>query len=271
MDYQEYQPHADLASIIKCYWTLKVVPTAHPQRQRILPDGHLEMVFILGDDIKRYTSEDCFIIQPRAMILGQITEPFFVEPTGQVSSFAVRFYPYGLASLIQTPIKKLANKETPLEEMWDSQLVSPLQKKVTDASTNRARIAAVEDFLMRLMGNRSTIDDIIATTIDTMISSKGSSSIKDVVDGNPAKRRQLERKFASQVGLSPKQLSKMIRLQSALKMMLEPKPESLVKVAYDSDYYDQAHFLKDFKEFTGKTPSEFFGDQEMELSSALYK
>jgi methylphosphotriester-DNA--protein-cysteine methyltransferase len=77
--------------------------------------------------------------------------------------------------------------------------------------------------------------------------------------------------FTKKIGISPKQLGKVIRLQTALKMMLKQGHESLTAIAYDSDYYDQAHFIKDFKEFTGTTPRDFFEDEEMALSSLFYK
>ncbi len=72
---------------------------------------------------------DEFIIQPRAMVLGQITEPFFVEPTGYVNSFAIRFYPYGFANFIATPINKLANKETPIELLFGEKTSKELSKR----------------------------------------------------------------------------------------------------------------------------------------------
>ena len=86
-----------------------------------------------------------------------------------------------------------------------------------------------------------------------------------------SKRRQLERKFAKQIGISPKQLGKVIRLQTALKMLLNKKAESLTDIAYESEYYDQAHFIKDFKEFTGTSPKEFLGNENMTLSTLFYK
>ena len=63
MNYQTFQPHSDLESLISCYWSLEVPSETNAQKQRIIPDGTIEMAFILGDDIKRYTSENEFIIQ----------------------------------------------------------------------------------------------------------------------------------------------------------------------------------------------------------------
>jgi hypothetical protein len=271
MDYQTYQPHSDLESLVKCYWTLEVPAEMAGKRQRIIPDGCLDMAFILGDDIKRYTSKGEFIIQPRAMVLGQITEPFFVEPTGSVNSFAVRFYPYGFSNFVLTPIKDLTNKETPLTLLFGEETAKELGQKVTEAEDTKARIKIVENFLFKRLNDQVFIDDIVKETIDTMFLTRGNTSVKAALKNDLSKRRQLERRFTQQIGISPKQLGKVIRLQTALKMMLEPKPESLTKIAYDSDYYDQAHFTKDFKEFTGTTPKAFFEDEEMVLSSLLYK
>ena len=68
-----------------------------------------------------------------------------------------------------------------------------------------------------------------------------------------------------------KQLGKVVRLQTALKMLLQEQSESLTKIAYESEYYDQAHFIKDFKEFTGINPKQFLADDKMILSSLFYK
>ena len=76
----------------------------------------------------------------------------------------------------------------------------------------------------------------------------------------PSNRRQLERKFYLEIGLSPKQLSKMIRLQAAMKMLLNQEITSLTSLAHENDYYDQSHFIKNFRELVGVTPKEFYGN-----------
>lgn len=269
MNYQTFQPASDLASVIKCYWTLEVPAGADAEKQRILPDGCLEMIFILGDDVKRFTSETEFIIQPRAMVLGQITEPYFIQPTGYVNSFAIRFYPYGFANFVTVPLNSLANKETPLQLLFAEGL--SLAEKITSAPDTLQRISIIEEFLLDKLNEKSTIDSIVKSTIDTMLSTRGNSHISSMLKDDLSKRRQLERKFTTQIGISPKQLSKIIRLQSTLKMLLNRQSESLTDIAYESEYYDQAHFIKDFKEFTGITPKEFLEDDQMLLSSIFYK
>lgn len=271
MNYQTFQPHSDLESLISCYWTLEVPAEPNAQRQRIIPDGCIEMAFILGDDIKRYISEDEFILQPRSMVLGQTIEPFYIEPTGYVNTFAVRFYPYGFANFVTMPIKKLANKETPIELLFGEKPTKELELKITEATDTKERIEIIEKFLIDKLNDKTTIDNIVKMTIDALIATKGNASISTILKEDLSKRRQLERNFIKQIGVSPKQLGKVIRLQTALKMLLNNKTENLTHIAYESEYFDQAHFIKDFKEFTGINPKEYLGNENMTLSTLFYK
>jgi AraC-like DNA-binding protein len=271
MNYQTFQPHTDLKSLVSCYWTLEVPAPNASQRQRIVPDGCIEMAFILGDDIKRYTSDEEFILQPRTMILGQTLEPFYIEPTGYVNTFAVRFYPYGFANFVSEPINNLANKETPIDILFDQNIATELEYNIVHATGTKQRIDIIERFLLSRLNNQATIDNIVKMTIDALLATNGSASIKTILQDDLSKRRQLERNFIKQIGVSPKQLAKVIRLQAALKRMLNGNPESLTNIAYESDYFDQAHFTKDFKEFTGINPKEFLGNETLALSTLFYK
>ena len=271
MDYQTFQPHPDLASLISCYWTLEVPKTEETQRQRIIPDGTIEMAFILGDDIKRYTSEDDFIIQPRAMVLGQTIDPFYIEPTGFVNTFAIRFYPYGFANFVTAPIRTLANKETPINTLFEENIADQLEQDIIQATSTKQRIEIIESFFLKKLSDQVRVNSIVKTTVETLLATKGGTSISDILKEDLSKRRQLERMFVKQIGASPKQLGKLIRLQSALKMLLNEEGESLTHIAYQHDYYDQAHFIKDFKAFTGVAPKDFLGNENMALSSAFYK
>ncbi|WP_254091874.1 helix-turn-helix domain-containing protein [Dawidia soli] len=123
---------------------------------------------------------------------------------------------------------------------------------------------------MNKLNAQTTLDNIVKTTIDALLSTNGSSPIQAILQEDPSKRRQLERKFLKQIGISPKQLGRVIRLQTALKMLLSQPSETLTHIAYESEYYDQAHFIKDFKEFTGTSPKEFLTDAQTTLSALFY-
>lgn len=271
MNYQTFQPHPDLEFLVKCFWTLEVPAEEATERQRILPDGCMEMIFTLGDDIRRMQQATEWITQPRAMVVGQITEPFVIEPTGYVLAFGTRFYPYGFAHFLTVPARDLNDKETPLDLLFGAQTASELEQKIIAAADTQARIVIIQDFLLSRLSEQSTIDKIVKSTIDTLLSTGGGTAIHTILGDDLPKRRQLERNFLRQVGVTPKQLGKVIRLQTALKIMLSEQPESLTKIAYESEYYDQAHFIRDFKEFTGINPKAFSDKGQMALSALFYK
>lgn len=229
------------------------------------------MAFILGDDIKRYTSDKEFLLQPRAMVLGQTIEPFFIEPTGLVNTIAIRFYPYGFANFISEPIENLVNKETSLEQLFGFETATDLEQNIINAKDTEHRINIIEEFLLNRLNEEKTINAIVKNTVDSLLSTNGSVSISSIFKDNPSKRRQLERNFRKQIGVSPKQLGKLIRLQTALKMLLNQQSENLTDIAYNSEYFDQAHFIKDFREFTGINPKEFITHENLALSALFYK
>jgi len=271
MNYQTYNPHPDLEAVVKCYWILEVPADLDAPKQRIVPDGCIEMAFILGDDIKRFVTESEFVVQQRAVVIGQITEPFFIQPSGYVNTFAVRFYPYGFANFISTPLQDLANKETPIDKLFEADAANKLEQAIIQAADTKERIAIIESFLTHTLKSKSTINTIVKTTIDALEATSGSSPIKAILKNDPSQRRQLERNFSQQIGISPKQLGKIIRLQTALKMLLRNQTDKLSDIAYESEYYDQAHFIRDFKEFTGTTPADFIEDEKLLLSNLFYR
>ncbi|KAA2223359.1 helix-turn-helix domain-containing protein [Chryseobacterium sediminis] len=266
MDYQTFQPQPDLASIIKCYWTLDNPMEAIPQVQTIIPDGCMEMIFHYGDLYKQYINGKA-VLQPRSCVFGQLTEPLKIEPTGITGIFSVRFHHDGFIPFAAIPIKEMDNQAIPLEKLFGIH-GTELEKNVLQAPTTEEKIHIVETFLLKRL-NRETIDRIVQSTIDLLLNVDGKISVNELSRQTNINRRQLERKFSSVIGLSPKQLSKTIRLQTTLKHLLNKEYTSLTALAHESEYYDQAHFIKDFKEFTGFTPKEFYGDT-LQMSLLFY-
>jgi len=106
--------------------------------------------------------------------------------------------------------------------------------------------------------NKAVIDRIVKSCVAIILKLNGQLSIVELSNNLKINRRQLERKFTKVIGVSPKQLSKIIRLQATLKMIANNKFASLTSVSYNGNYYDQTHFIKDFREFTGVNTKEFY-------------
>ena len=271
MNYQTYPPHPDLEALVKFYWTLEVPYDVNNQKQLIIPDGCIEMTFNLGEKIKRYTTETEYVFHPNAMVMGQRTKSYYIEPTGDVDTIAICFFPHGFANFTNTSLETLVDKETPIQELFDESQANKLVENIFQAKLTSERIKIIEDFLLRKLNEEKTVESIIKSTVNTLMETKGNASINSILEDQNFNRRQLERYFKKQVGLSPKQLGKVIRLQTTLQMLVNKESETLTEIAYESDYFDQNHFIKDFKEFVGITPKEFLGNESMALSALFFK
>lgn len=268
MNYQVFEPCKDLSSLVKCYWTLESHKEPSTEKQTIVPDGCMEMIFHYGDLYKQYLENGNCILQPKCFVVGQLTRPLEIEPTGETGIFSVRFYPEGFLPFATMPIKDMENKAISLEQLFGNEGLK-IEQLIVNAASTPEKILQIETFLMSRLISLETIDNIIKSTIETILTAHGQLSVSVLSKQNNINRRQLERKFSAAIGLSPKQLSKTIRLQNTLKLLINKKFTSLTALAYEGDYYDQAHFIKDFREFTGLTPKEFYGNN-LTMSSLFY-
>lgn len=159
----------------------------------------------------------------------------------------------------------MENTAIPLEKLFVRE-GKDLEEKILNANSVQERINLVEIFLLNSLSRLETIDHIVRSTVETILTGNGQLSINELSGQINVNRRQLERKFHLAIGLSPKKLSKIIRLQVALSNLLAKGSTSFTSLAYENDYYDQAHFIKDFKELVGVTPKEFYG-KHLKMSS----
>lgn len=259
MKYTAIEPPRNIADFIKSFWNLEAEKETNPEKQRIVPDGCMEMIFHYGDLYKQYLIDGSFIIQPKCFVFGQITQPLYIEPTGETGIFAVRFLPNGFVPFVDFPVHKMENKAVPLIELFGEE-ASKLEKEVLKAASNKERVKIVEAFFTKLISDSKVIDRITKSSVALILELKGQLSVEELSENLSINKRQLERKFTSMIGVSPKQLSKMVRIQSVLKSLIENNFSNLTDVAYENNFYDQAHFIKEFKEFTGVSPKDFYSE-----------
>lgn len=269
MEYNTWSPSEDLLPLIKCFWILRSPAEAEPQKQRIIPDGCMEMIFHCGGLYRQYISATESIVQPRSFVFGQITRNLDIEPTGETDIFAVRFQPYGFNPLATISLQKMANRAVPLTELFGIE-GGGLEQQILLEQTTEARISLVEEFVRNRLNRPDVIDTIVRKTVQTMLKLRGNLSVGELSGALQVNRRQLERKCASAIGLSPKQLSRIIRLQAILNQLIHNDFQSFTELAQEGEYYDQAHFINDFKDFTGVSPRQFYAEN-MKLTRLFYQ
>lgn len=254
-----YEPNINLTEFVKRYWTLDGEKENIPLKNTIVPDGTMKLIFHYGDTYKHHSQNGEITILPKCFLIGQLTKPYVIEPIGVTGSFVVQFKPNGFLPFTSIPIKKMENTAVPLDILFAEEGIK-LSNQILNANSTSERIQIIEAFLFKQLADRKNIDNIVKSTIETIFKTNGQFSINEFSKNYNINRRQLARKFASTIGLSPKQLAKTIRIQTTLKVLLNEETTSLTDLAYENEYFDQAHFIKEFKEFTGLTPKKFFGD-----------
>ncbi len=265
MDYQVYSPCLPLGKYIKCYWSLEVSKTEEPPaRQRVFADGCIELLFHFGDLFQKYHRNDEIIIQPRSFVHGQVKRFIEIEPTGSAGIFSVRFMPNGLRPFLPYRIDELTDQTPTVSELWGKE-GDVLEDRILNARTNALRIELIESFLLKKLRNFKARHLFTDHCVDSIFKSNGMISIDDLANDLSIGRRQLERKFIEAVGLSPKHLSRIIRFQNVLNLLEKRQFNSLTALAYEGGFYDQAHFIKDFREFTGFNPKQYFAE-DMEMA-----
>ena len=260
MNYQVYTPSPELQAFVKCFWTLHDdVIVEKPVKQRVLPDGCMEMIFHYGDLYQQYFEDGSSIIQPKSFVFGQITGYIEIAPRGATGLVAARFLPDGLTPFLKIPVSSLANRAVAIDEIFGEK-GKHLEANVIAATNDEDRIKLIESFLLSRLVDPQTINTITKNCVDIIFQSQGQLDVVELAEKLKINRRNIERKFVAAIGMSPKQLSRVVRLQATLKMLDQKNFSNLTSLAYENGYYDQAHFIKDFKEFTGMSPKSFFSE-----------
>lgn len=263
MHYNEYLPSAELAKYVKCYWQLEQDEgESASKRERIFPDACTEMIFHFGDLFRKYTSETNSELQPRCFIHGQLKKYMEVESSGRVGIFSVRFKPAGLCRFINRDISTLNDKVVPLKDLWGTDAII-FEQKILEAENHLQRIKLTEEFLISKFYGDVSLHMLLADCVSKVILSNGSISIESLCHEFNISKRQLERLFMSGVGLSPKFMSRIIRFNHALQLIENNSGLNFTSVAFDGGFYDQAHFIKDFRELTGLNPKQYFAENPL--------
>lgn len=258
MDYQVYQPLEQLSRHIKCYWSLENDTRVPHARERIFPDGCIELIVNYGDPMKKFengTEE----IQQRYFIHGQLKRFMELESTGKIGIFSVRFQPAGLQPFIGFDVKELTEKTMTLAQIWnvDGEI---LQQQLQSATDTKQRTALVESFLLERLARSRKTDETIPLCVDDIIASEGMATIDELAQKRNIGKRHLERKFLSTVGLSQKLYARIVRFNNTLQLIENKDFRTFTHVAHEGGFYDQAHFIRDFKDFTGLNPKQYFSE-----------
>lgn len=242
MIYNQFESHQSLSHYIDAYW-VATGDSAGLKREKILPDGCIDIILNLGEDCPT-TDNDLFFESGKAYLVGTMTR--FKESFMQTGTklLGIRFKPAAFNVFYDYPsLYKLADQTVAFEEKFSPDI----------ESTAKYFTAYLDHFFLK---NLSTPKRSIFPIVNDIQNLNGRLSVGALAQKHFTTVRQLERSFDSQMGISPKEYINLVRYQYTLqKIRNNTDNKSFLEIAFECGYYDHSHLTNEIKRYTGVAPA----------------
>ncbi len=258
MTYQYHRPGGVLAEYIDQMWWYDTYEPSTPQ-ERIMPTGTTELIFHLHPTsftITAATDPTSRVALARAIVAGPYVEHFLIDAQSLGPILGIHFKPGGAYPFLPIPIRELQNAHVCLADLWGdyTEIVSD---QLAAARSPSALFAIMEAALLLRFNHAALPHPGVTRAIELLRHRHAPNSITHLADHIGLSQRHLLRVFEASVGLSHKQFTGIIRFQQILHKLQRASTPHWQALLGESEYFDQAHFIHDFRRFTGMTPSTY--------------
>ena len=174
--------------------------------------------------------------------------------SADIGTVLIYFTEIGFTHFASHPANELFNLSLSLDDVFDRKIVNEVEEKLTIATTDKHRIKVVEQFLISQLKGIQT-DKLIVEAVKLIYQTNGTIRIKELNEKLFISQSPFEKRFRKVVGTTAKKFASIVRFNAVLDNLNETK--TLTEICYENNFFDQAHFIKDFKQFTGDTPENF--------------
>jgi AraC-like DNA-binding protein len=244
--FAHYAPRGPLAQFVALFWHWRG-HTAPRSTERLLPMATMELVVRLGGG------------RPGGGVSGPHSEVFFLERTAGDELLGVHFKPGGALPFLGLPAGDLHNRSVTLGDLWGERDASRFVARLHEAPTSSAKFALLERSLLDVAFRPLARHPAATFALSALRRHVSVRSSADVARELQMSQRRFIRLFRDEVGLTPKLYSRIERFQAVLRRVELIDDVDWADVAASCGYFDQPHFIHDFREFTGLRPSEYLG------------
>ncbi|MEI2822819.1 MAG: AraC family transcriptional regulator [Chitinophagaceae bacterium] len=230
---------------------------------RFLPDGNVNVIIDLTDYPKFiYDNETLKEIQTcRNVWFSGIRNEFITIPSGKdFEMFIINFHKGRAYPFVQMPLYELTDSVVDGDLVLTNEVME-LREMILEVPLIPQKFLAVENYLLKKFSNKLITNPFVEFAVNKIIQSPNEISIEHISNKVGYSQKHLIKLFKDNVGLTPKGFLKIIRFQKAIQEIGNTKKVDWTKVAFESGYYDQAHFINDFKIFSGFTPNQYLQKQ----------
>jgi len=261
MEFRHFLPSDVLKPYIKRYYIFESDADIEFE-DTVFPSGDMEMIFNLGEGTWESFAGDRYLRTPQVELWGQITRPLAIKSKGRHTMLGIRFHTHSAACFLHEGIREFNDQVSDGCDIIGSP-VKLLHAQLLEEKILNGRIGLIEAFLLkRLAGIEKKLFriDKVANILESIQPTSKENNINDIASRHGITPRYLHKLIYEHTGLSPKSFIKISRFQLSLRLIAKNE-RPFTSIAYDCGYFDQSHFIRDFKSFTGITPSAYLGNK----------
>ena len=249
---RKYQPkNSILRNLIKYYWIINSDNEVNINNE-LSPSNNIDFIINLSSPIN-YINDNEIESFSRFHFSGIRNRSQIIQQTGILDIIGISFFPTGASSILKIPLSEFSNKTIILDDIingFDSKFDS-----IRDC--NLDRIDKIEKILLQLIDLNLLPKEEHNKLISEAYYPCRRINVKEYCRQIGINQRTFERSFKKNVGINPKSFIKLTRFQIALNRLISGKYSNLTSLSHNLDYFDQTHFIKDFKSYMKITPLEF--------------
>jgi AraC-like DNA-binding protein len=259
MLYLTHIPAPPLNSFVDLFWYYDGFPARAHKKERLMPDGSVEVVINLNEDeariYDRETFEKCERL-PGTLLCGPHSSFFVIDTAQQDSVMGIHFKPGGAFPFFKLPADELQNQHISLEDLWGAEAAF-LRERLLEAPTPEIKFQVLEERLLAQTAKPMERHRAVHQALALFRNIHTAPAMADVSDQIGISSRRLIQLFSNEVGLTPKLFCRVRRFQQVLQTLRTGTEFDWAEIAADCGYYDQAHFIHDFKAFSGINPTAY--------------
>ncbi len=253
-----YHPQPPLSDYISFFWLNKGYHPSH-KMERVLPDGSMELVINLEEDlVKVYDQKnlDQYKSFDGSLFSGPHSNFVVIDTTCQASTIGVHFKPGCAYPFLNLPADELHNNHISLDMLWGTK-ASEMREQLLEVQPPTDKFKILEQYLLKQMIQPKRHHPAVVYALTKFKTVPHQSKIAEVTEQINLSSRRFIEVFKKEVGLTPKQYCRVQRFQRVLSLIEDREEIDWTDIALSSGYYDQAHFIRDFRSFSGFSPTAY--------------
>jgi AraC-like DNA-binding protein len=261
-----YRPKPPLSKFVEIFWAAKSGDPAF-RPERILPTGTFELAINLRQD--KLSFHDLESLEAPARFSGSVVSgahgrSFAPADTDYVSVIGVHFRPGGAFPFLGAPAGELADAHIDLDTLW-GRAAGSLRERLCEARSAGQRFELLQDELLRRLRDGVERHYAVSTALEMFQKHEPENSVGETAKYVGLSQRRFIQVFKAEVGLTPKLFSRIQRFQRARRSIHHDTSPDWTSVALDSGYCDQSHFIREFVEFSGISPTDYLNRQDRSI------